>query len=56
MCTVLLPPDDNPIAVNKYIYGQVSQVVSYLHVIRLDKKALDPNNYFLLWRRHGVWA
>jgi len=26
MCTVLLPPGDNPIAVNKYIYILVSAV------------------------------
>ena len=29
MCTVLLPPGDNPIAVNKYI-------ISYYYILRYD--------------------
>jgi hypothetical protein len=38
MCTVLLPPGDNPIAVNKYI------ISIYLHVSYNPQKEID---YFL---------
>ena len=31
MCTVLLPPGDNPIAVNKYIYIYIKQRIVLIH-------------------------
>ena len=35
MCTVLLPPGVNPIAVNKYIVYHIVDNVSYIHLLLL---------------------
>ena len=40
MCTVLLPPSDNPIAVNKYIISYLQQVVS-IEALVVASKSLD---------------
>ena len=36
MCTVLLPPGDNPIAVNKYIISYINLGTSFTNVPPLD--------------------
>jgi len=52
MCTVILPPGDNPIAVNKY-------VISYLYRESANSKAFDLNpEDTVLWHwrlgEHGI--
>ena len=32
MCTVLLPPGDNPIAVNKYIISYNKSILGYIQI------------------------
>jgi hypothetical protein len=41
MCTVLLPPGDNPIAVNKYIISYIRKMVCFRYIIvnTLHKRA-----------------
>ena len=42
MCTVLLPPDDNPIAVNKYIIWSMALYGAETWTLRAaDQKYLD---------------
>jgi hypothetical protein len=36
MCNLLLPPGDNPIAVNKYIILHISYIISYINIRRIS--------------------
>jgi len=52
MCTVLLPPGDNPIAVNKYIDIKYSNKEVLLQIEKFRKilhfvKLLKPAGYFM---------
>ena len=46
MCTVLLPPGDNPIAVNKYIISYHIRAGERPKTYALDRAAAGTGNYF----------
>ena len=46
-CTVLLPPGDNPIAVNKYIINTLVKIASVLDGIRREARTISAWVVFL---------